>query len=86
MEQNIKQKFTRQFGGKTEFILTQIDTTNAETIAKTTEQREADKTERHFHQRMLRAYLKGKEYFHFGFTYKYGGRQPESHKVLVNYV
>lgn len=28
-----------------------------------------DNTERHFYQRMLKAYLKGKEYFTYGFEW-----------------
>ena len=85
MEQNIKTK-KRQFAGKTEFVLTPIDTKNAKTITKTTEQREADKKERHFYQRMLRAYLKGKENFSFGRKWVNNSWQPIQYKVLVKWV
>lgn len=45
-----------------------------------------DKQEKVFHERMLRAYLKGKEYFNFGFTTNsFGMRVPETHKVLQEY-
>ncbi len=73
MEQNIK---TRHFAGKTEFVL---DYSTPETL-------EASKTERRFHQRMLRAYLRGKEYFNFGRQYDgLGGWHPVQHKVLVEW-
>lgn len=75
MEQNIVKEKVRTFGGKTEFTL---DYSTPETL-------EASKKERHFHQRMLRAYLKGKEVFNFGFTYVHGHRYPQEHNVLVNY-
>lgn len=68
MEQNIK----RVFKGKTEFVLDY----------STQEKLEASKQDRHFHQRMLRAYLKGKEYFNFGYTYNGNARIPTQHKVL----
>lgn len=71
MKQKIETK--RQFGGKTEFVL---DHTSPETL-------EASKRERHFHQRMLRAYLKGKTHFYFGFGWENGRRKPELHKVLL---
>jgi len=67
---------TKQFGGKTEFVL---DYSTPEAL-------EASKRERHFYQRMLRAYLKGKEYFYFGYVYRYGNRYPQEHKVLVKWV
>jgi len=70
------------FKGKTEFKLTTIDNSTPERLKKTTNQREADKRDRHFHQRMLRAYLKGKETFNFGFRYDLATRYPIEHKVL----
>lgn len=75
---NVKKEKARNFAGKTEFI---IDHSTPETL-------EASKRERHFHQRMLRAYLKGKEYFHFGFHYDSVLRMKVKtiHKVLVNWV
>lgn len=73
----------RVFKGKTEFTLTTIDPSTPETLQKTTEQRETDKRERHYYQRMLRAYLKGKDYFNFGFQHSADGRSyPEEHKVM----
>lgn len=71
MEQNIKHVFK----GKTEFVLDY----------STPEKLEASKQDRHFHQRMLRAYLKGKEYFNFGYTYNVDGRVPTQHKVLQSF-
>lgn len=72
MEQNIK----RVFKGKTEFVLDY----------STPEKLEASKQDRHFHQRMLRAYLKGKEYFNFGFTRNaFGQLVPTQHKVLQSW-
>jgi len=69
MKQNIDQKFA----GKTEFVL---DYSTPETLANS-------KRERHFYQRMLRAYLKGKLKFNFGFTYRNGVREQASHIVLI---
>lgn len=44
-----------------------------------------DNNERHFFQRMLKAYLRGYEYFHFGFyTNKIGERLPRPHEVLFS--
>lgn len=76
MEENMKK--VRTFGGKTQFTLDY----------STPEKLEASKQERHFHQRMLRAYLKGKTHFHFGRHYdktllKY---VPTVHEVLVKWV
>jgi len=84
MEKNIKREPTKVFKGKTEFTLTIIDPTTPKTLAKTTDQRESDKRERHFYQRMLRAYLRGAEYFNFGFHYDKVLRQrtQTQHKVL----
>lgn len=76
--QNVEQKpkLRRVFKGKTEFI---IDYSTSETL-------EASKRERHFHQRMLRAYLKGKEVFNFGFTRDHLNRLiPIEHKVLQSW-
>lgn len=72
MEQNMKPK-VRTFGGKTEFTL---DYSTPETLA-------ASKQERHFHQRMLRAYLKGATKFNFGFRYVGAQRIPNVYEVLV---
>lgn len=45
----------------------------------------SDNNERHFFQRMLKAYLKGQEFFHFGFyTNKIGERLPRPHEVLFS--
>jgi len=44
-----------------------------------------DNQERHFYQRMLRAYLKGWQYFDFGFEYTPTGRRPKQHEVMVSY-
>ena len=89
MEQNIKHQLlsnhderVRKFKGKTEFTITPIDYSTPETIKATTEKREADKRERHFYQRMLRAYLRGVDQFNFGFRYDLGQRIPITHKVL----
>lgn len=50
-----------------------------------------DNQERHFYQRMLKAHLKGKQYFHFGFSnqfnpitkvWEYG---PTRYEVLQEY-
>jgi hypothetical protein len=79
MEQNInttqpvpaKEK-RRVFKGQTEFVL---DYSSHEAL-------EASKRNRHFHQRMLRAYLKGATQFNFGFKYIGGKRFPEVHEVL----
>lgn len=66
----------RVFKGKTEFVL---DYTSDETLAQS-------KAERHFYQRMLRAYLKGKTHFHFGFEYTANfQRIPKLHKVEFAY-
>ena len=74
MKKNIKTQ-ERQFGGLTEFTL---DYSSPEKL-------EASKQERHFYQRMLRAYLKGKEYFNFGrqFNAALGKHIPIQYKVLV---
>lgn len=89
MEQNINrghQNPRKVFKGKTEFTISPIDYSTPETIAKTTEKREADKTDRHFNQRMLRAYLKGQEFFNFGFTRNtFNQLVPVKHKVLFSY-
>jgi hypothetical protein len=75
MEQNIEKK--RQFAGKTEFVLDY----------STPKKLDQSKNERHFYQRMLRAYLKGKTVFEFGFTYdSMGRRRGIQHEVLVRYV
>jgi hypothetical protein len=42
-----------------------------------------DNQERHFYQRMLRAYLKGWEVFYFGFIMTPIGKRPAEHKVSV---
>lgn len=77
MEENMKPK-VRNFGGETEFVL---DYSTPETL-------EASKKHRHFHQRMLRAYLKGKEVFNFGRHYEtlLFKNVPTEHKVLVKWV
>lgn len=82
MEQNIKKESRRVFKGKTEFTLTEIDNSTPELLAKTTEQRESDKRERHFYQRMLRAYCNGRLTFNFGRN-RFG--QPEEHTVLIGW-
>lgn len=41
-----------------------------------------DKTERHFYQRMLKAYHAGHQFFHFGYETIMGQRQRKSHLVL----
>lgn len=69
----VKEK-TKHFAGKTVF---KLDYSTTETLSQS-------KTERHFYQRMLRAYLKGKDYFNFGYEYT-PHRQPIRHKVLVEY-
>lgn len=72
MEKNMNK--VRKFGGKTEFSL---DCSTPQTL-------EASKRERHFHQRMLRAYLKGKTHFNFGFERTIDNRlKPITHEVLV---
>jgi len=44
---------------------------------------EASKADRHFQQRMLRAYLKGHTHFNYGFTRSFDGRLiPIKHEVL----
>lgn len=68
--QNVKRKY---FAGKTKFI---IDYSTPEKL-------EASKKERHFYQRMLRAYLKGADVFQFGrdpMTNK-----PVQYKVLIEW-
>jgi hypothetical protein len=74
-KQNVKTK--RRFLGKTEFV---IDRTSPEKEL-------ASKQERHFYQRMLRAYLKGKEYFNFGREYNPVTKmyQPKQFKVEQEY-
>lgn len=73
MEKNMKKDLKKVFKGKTQFVL---DYSTIETL-------EASKQDRHFHQRMLRAYLKGKEVFNFGFTKSLDGMlTPIEHKVL----
>jgi len=65
------------FGGKTEFS---IDYSTPETILRS-------KTERHFYQRMLRAYLSGKKSFGFGFHYDaLGQRHSTMHDVETKQV
>lgn len=75
MKENIET--TRHFGGRTEFIL---DYSSPEAL-------EASKRERHFFQRMLRAYLKGKTNFNFGCEWSavHGKYIPVQHEVLVTY-
>ncbi|MCO6149089.1 hypothetical protein [Flavobacterium sp. NRK1] len=41
-----------------------------------------DKAERSFYQRMLKAYLKGNEFFHYGYMYIANKRYPKRHAVL----
>lgn len=41
-----------------------------------------DNDERRFHQRMLKAYLAGHKFFHFGFEYIMNQRFPKRHEVL----
>lgn len=43
-----------------------------------------DKQEKSFYQRMLKAYLAGHEYFHFGYEYIFNKRVPARHLVLQN--
>jgi hypothetical protein len=65
------------FKGKTEFTL---DYSSPEKLS-------ASKAERHFYQRMLRAYLKGKETFSFGRTWNAVAMRWESiqYKVLCDF-
>ncbi len=45
------------------------------------------KWNRRYHQAMLKAYLKGKEFFNFGFTRnKEGYRVPQQYKVAQQYL
>lgn len=70
----LQKELKKVFKGKTEFTLDY----------STPEKLEACKRDRHFHQRMLRAYLKGKETFNFGFNYNIDGtRFPIEHNVLL---
>lgn len=46
----------------------------------------SDPQERHFFQRMLRAYLKGAEFFYFGFKWIGSGRQRQQWKVMQEWV
>lgn len=75
MEQNIEKK--RVFKGETQFTL---DYSSPQKL-------EASKQHRHFHQRMLRAYLKGKEIFHFGRHYDAAQMKyiPTPYKVLTSW-
>lgn len=76
MEQNIKQHVPKRvFKGKTDFVL---DYSTPEKLA-------ASKTDRHFNQRMLRAYLKGQTHFYFGFGYTTTGREQIQHEVLIGW-
>lgn len=43
------------------------------------------KKEKLFYQRMLKAYLAGHQYFHYGFKMVGNRRVPEKHIVLSNY-
>lgn len=75
-KQEPKKELRKVFKGKTEFVLDY----------STPEKLEASKQDRHFHQRMLRAYLKGQTVFNFGFTRSYDGRlRPVEHKVLIGW-
>jgi len=38
--------------------------------------------EKAFHQRMLKAYLAGHKFFHFGYEYIFSKRQPKQYLVL----
>lgn len=71
MKQKIEQ--IRNFGGETQF---QLDYSTPEKLAKS-------KKERHFNQRMLRAYLNGKQYFYFGYEWVNGRRQQVRYSVLT---
>lgn len=42
----------------------------------------ADNMEKKFNQRMLKAYLAGHEYFHFGYEYLFNQRLPKRHLVM----
>lgn len=76
MEKNMEKEPKRVFAGKTQFVL---DYSTPETL-------EASKAERHLHQRMLRAYLKGKTMFNFGFRRSLDNQLiPISHKVLIRW-
>lgn len=81
MEQNINTSMPltakekrRVFKDQTEFILDY----------STPEKLETSKRNRHFHQRMLRAYLKGATQFNFGFRGRdiLGKLIPEVYEVL----
>lgn len=76
MEKNMKKEATRHFAGKTEFVL---DYSSPEKLQES-------KTERHFYQRMLRAYLRGKKKFNFAFTRSIDNRLiPIEHDVMVRW-
>lgn len=50
----------------------------------------SDNRERHFFQRMLRAYLKGHTHFNFGFSdqvdkFGFVSRRPDTYKVMFEY-
>lgn len=77
MEKNMKREPKRVFKGKTVFV---IDHSTPATLA-------ASKIDRHFHQRMLRAYLKGGTEFNFGFSGRdvTGRLIPQKHPVLFEW-
>lgn len=67
-----KQQPTRKFLGRTDV---QLDYSSPESLAES-------KQERAFFQRMLRAYLRGAQYFKFGFETIAGRRFPKEWKVM----
>lgn len=79
----IETKQNKKFLGQTEFKLEIPKDTSEEVKIILTN---GFKKYRHFHNRMLRAYLKGKEFFFCGFEYVNDLRQPIKHKVeyLIN--
>ena len=67
-----KPQTTRRFVGNTD---TPLDYSSPETLA-------VSKQERHFMQRMLRAYLRGSQYFRFGFETIASRRVAKEWKVM----
>lgn len=65
-------KSTRRFVGNTD---TPLDYSSPESLA-------VSKQERHFFDRMLRAYLRGAQYFKFGFETIAGRRVAKEWKVM----
>ena len=76
MKKEIKRKFTGKLG--TEFKLNTSQALNKEDEISIIQE---FKSLRHFYDRMLRAYLQGKEFFNFGFETQDFKRVPIRHKV-----